>query len=381
MIEYELLKIIWWVLVGVLLIGFALTDGFDMGSMALMPFVGKTDNERRAAINTIAPHWDGNQVWFITAGGALFAAWPMVYSVAFSGMYWALLLVLFALFLRPVGFDYRSKLENTQWRNSWDWGLCIGGAVPALVFGVAFGNLFLGIPFSLDSTLRSEYSGSFFALLNPFALICGIVSLSMLCAHGGAWLMLRTDGALKQRSAKATQIMAAIFLVCFLVIGAWLYFGQVPGYSYAAAVDPNAALNPLAKEIVTNNNPGWMNNYSSYPITKVAPVLAILGAIIAFFTASKAKAGLSFAGTSLMIVGAILTAGFALFPFLLPSSVNPNSSLTMWDAVSSHRTLGVMTVAACIFVPIILIYTSWSYYKMWGVITNKHIESNSHSLY
>lgn len=182
-----------------------------MGSMALMPFVGKTDNERRAAINTIAPHWDGNQVWFITAGGALFAAWPMVYSVAFSGMYWALLLVLFALFLRPVGFDYRSKLENTQWRNSWDWGLCIGGAVPALVFGVAFGNLFLGIPFSLDSTLRSEYSGSFFALLNPFALICGIVSLSMLCAHGGAWLMLRTDGALKQRSAKATQIMAAIF--------------------------------------------------------------------------------------------------------------------------------------------------------------------------
>ncbi|MDC3810327.1 cytochrome d ubiquinol oxidase subunit II, partial [Acinetobacter baumannii] len=343
--------------------------------------VGKTDNERRAAINTIAPHWDGNQVWFITAGGALFAAWPMVYSVAFSGMYWALLLVLFALFLRPVGFDYRSKLENTQWRNSWDWGLCIGGAVPALVFGVAFGNLFLGIPFSLDSTLRSEYSGSFFALLNPFALICGIVSLSMLCAHGGAWLMLRTDGALKQRSAKATQIMAVIFLVCFLVIGAWLYFGQVPGYSYAAAVDPNAALNPLAKEVVTNNNPGWMNNYSSYPITKVAPVLAILGAIIAFFTASKAKAGLSFAGTSLMIVGAILTAGFALFPFLLPSSVNPNSSLTMWDAVSSHRTLGVMTVAACIFVPIILIYTSWSYYKMWGVITNKHIESNSHSLY
>ncbi|NUG52004.1 cytochrome d ubiquinol oxidase subunit II [Acinetobacter lactucae] len=381
MIEYELLKIIWWVLVGVLLIGFALTDGFDMGSMALMPFVGKTDSERRAAINTIAPHWDGNQVWFITAGGALFAAWPMVYSVAFSGMYWALLLVLFALFLRPVGFDYRSKLENSKWRNSWDWALCIGGAVPALVFGVAFGNLFLGIPFSLDSTLRSEYTGSFFALLNPFALVCGVVSLSMLCAHGGAWLTLRTDEALKQRSAKATQIMAIIFLICFLVIGAWLYFGQVSGYSYAVAIDPNAALNPLAKEVVTNSNPGWMNNYSIYPITKVAPVLAILGAIIAIFASSKAKAGLSFTGTSLMIVGTILTAGFALFPFLLPSSINPNSSLTMWDAVSSHLTLGVMTVAACIFVPLILIYTSWSYYKMWGVITNKHIESNSHSLY
>lgn len=157
--------------------------------------------------------------------------------------------------------------------------------------------------------------------------------------------------------------------------------GKCQGYSYAVAIDPNAALNPLAKEVVTNSNPGWMNNYSTYPITKVAPVLAILGAIIAIFASSKAKAGLSFTGTSLMIVGAILTAGFALFPFLLPSSINPNSSLTMWDAVSSHLTLGVMTVAACIFVPLILIYTSWSYYKMWGVITNKHIESNSHSLY
>ncbi|MCU4386946.1 cytochrome d ubiquinol oxidase subunit II [Acinetobacter haemolyticus] len=381
MIEYELLKIIWWVLVGVLLIGFALTDGFDMGAMALMPFVGKTDNERRAAINTIAPHWDGNQVWFITAGGALFAAWPMVYAVAFSGMYWALLLVLFALFLRPVGFDYRSKLENTQWRTSWDWGLCIGGAVPALVFGVAFGNLFLGVPFGLDETLRSQYTGSFFALLNPFALVCGIVSLSMLCAHGGSWLMLRTDGDLFHRSAKATQLMSAIFLACFLVAGAWLYFGGIEGYSYATAIDTNAALNPLAKEVVTNANHGWMNNYSTYPITVAAPVAAILGAILALISAGKQKAAITFTGTSLMIVGAILTAGFALFPFLLPSNIDPTSSLTMWDAVSSHKTLGVMTVAACIFVPLILIYTSWSYYKMWGVITSKHIEENSHSLY
>lgn len=381
MIEYELLKIIWWVLVGVLLIGFALTDGFDMGAMALMPFVGKTDNERRAAINTIAPHWDGNQVWFITAGGALFAAWPMVYAVAFSGMYWALLLVLFALFLRPVGFDYRSKLENTQWRTSWDWGLCIGGAVPALVFGVAFGNLFLGVPFGLDETLRSQYTGSFFALLNPFALVCGIVSLSMLCAHGGSWLMLRTDGDLFHRSAKATQLMSVIFLACFLVAGAWLYFGSIEGYSYATAIDTNAALNPLAKEVVTNANHGWMNNYSTYPITVAAPVAAILGAILALISAVKQKAAITFTGTSLMIVGAILTAGFALFPFLLPSNIDPTSSLTMWDAVSSHKTLGVMTVAACIFVPLILIYTSWSYYKMWGVITSKHIEENSHSLY
>ncbi len=381
MIEYELLKIIWWVLVGVLLIGFALTDGFDMGSMALMPFVGKNDDERRAAINTIAPHWDGNQVWFITAGGALFAAWPMVYATAFSGMYWALLLVLFALFLRPVGFDYRSKLENTKWRSSWDWGLCIGGAVPALVFGVAFGNMFLGVPFQLDETIRSTYTGSFFALLNPFALVCGLVSLSMLAAHGGAWLMLRTDGDLRARSAKATQIMGIVFLVCFLLAGAWLYFGNIQGYTLAQPFDTNAVANPLAKQVITDANPGWMNNYSIYPITMIAPIMAILGALIVIAAAGKAKAGLSFLGTSLAVTGAILTAGFSLFPFLMPSSTNPTVSLTMWDAVASKNSLTVMTVAACIFVPLILCYTTWCYYKMWGVVTNKHIQENSHSLY
>ncbi|CAM2930043.1 cytochrome d ubiquinol oxidase subunit II [Acinetobacter celticus] len=381
MIEYELLKIIWWVLVGVLLIGFALTDGFDMGSMALMPFVGKTDDERRAAINTIAPHWEGNQVWFVTAGGALFAAWPMVYATAFSGMYWALLLVLFALFLRPVGFDYRSKLQNTQWRTSWDWGLAIGGAVPALVFGVAFGNMFLGVPFTLDETVRSTYTGSFFALLNPFALVCGLVSLSMLCAHGGAWLMLRTDGALRQRSAKATQIMGIIFLVCFLGAGAWLYFGGIQGYTLVQPFNTNGVANPLAKQVLTNANPGWMNNYSTYPVTMLAPISAILGALLIILAATKNKAGLSFTGSTLAVTGSILTAGFALFPFLMPSSINPTVSLTMWDAVSSKNTLTVMTVVAGIFVPIIIAYTTWCYYKMWGVITNKHIQENSHTLY
>ena len=296
-------------------------------------------------------------------------------------MYWALLLVLFALFLRPVGFDYRSKLENTQWRNAWDWGLCVGGAVPALVFGVAFGNLFLGLPFSLDDTMRSTYSGSFFALLNPFALVFGVVSLSMLCAHGGAWLMLRTEGALRERASKATLLMAVVYLVAFLVAGAWLYFGQISGFSYAVAVDANAALNPLAKQVVTNANAGWMNNYSNYPITRFAPITAILGALLLMVAAAKNKATLSFLGSSLAIIGTILTAGFALFPFLLPSSLDAKSSLTMWDAVSSHTTLGVMTVAACIFVPIILSYTLWCYYKMWGVVSNQHIEKHSHSLY
>lgn len=379
MFDYETLKLVWWVLIGVLLIGFALTDGFDMGAMALMPFVGKTDNERRIAINTIAPHWDGNQVWFITAGGALFAAWPMVYAVAFSGLYWAMLLVLFALFCRPVGFDYRSKLENTRWRSAWDWALFVGGAVPALVFGVAFGNLFLGLPFQLDDMMRSSYHGSFFALLNPFALLCGVVSLSMLCAHGGAWLMMRTEGDLAARSRQATYLSALIFLIGFLLAGSWLALG-IKGMSLAGTFDAGAALNPLHKQVLADNV-GWLGNYSRYPLTLGAPVLGVLGALLAILASIGRRAGLAFTGSSLMIVGAICTAGFALFPFVFPSSLDAASSLTVWDAVSSQKTLGIMFVVACIFVPIILLYTLWSYVRMWGKLNDSSIEANPHGLY
>jgi cytochrome bd ubiquinol oxidase subunit II len=241
--------------------------------------------------------------------------------------------------------------------------------------------MFLGVPFTLDETVRSTYTGSFFALLNPFAIVCGLVSLSMLCAHGGAWLMLRTDGALRERSAKATKLMGIVYLVTFIAAGAWLYFGGIQGYTLVQPFDTNGVANPLAKEVITNANPGWMNNYSTYPITMIAPIMGILGGCIIVLAASKAKAGLSFLGSSLAVIGAILTAGFALFPFLMPSNLNPDVSLTMWDAVSSKNTLTVMTVAACIFVPLILCYTTWCYYKMWGVITNKHIQDNSHSLY
>ncbi|CDF83484.1 Cytochrome d ubiquinol oxidase subunit 2 [Pseudomonas knackmussii B13] len=377
--DYETLKIIWWVLIGVLLIGFALTDGFDMGAMALLPFVAKQDHERRVAINTIAPHWDGNQVWFITAGGALFAAWPMVYATAFSGLYWAMLLVLFALFCRPVGFDYRSKLEDPRWRNVWDWALFVGGFVPALVFGVAFGNLFQGLPFNLDDMMRPSYHGSFFALLNPFALLAGVVSLSMLCLHGGAWLMLRTDGELAERSASAARLCALVYLVAFIGAGAWVSFGM-HGYSLVSAVDGNAVLNPLHKEVALDNA-GWLANYHKQPLTMLAPALGILGGLIALGAASGRRGGLAFLGSALAIIGTICTAGFALFPFVFPSSENLAASLTLWDAVSSHKTLGIMFGVACVFVPIILCYTLWGYVRMWGRLSRKHIDANPHGLY
>lgn len=380
MFDYESLKLIWWVLVGVLLIGFALTDGFDLGAAALLPFVGCTDNERRVVINTIAPHWDGNQVWLITAGGALFAAWPLVYAASFSGFYWAMLLVLFALFVRPVGFDYRSKLENTRWRSSWDWGLFVGGVVPSLVFGVAFGNLLLGVPFQFDETLRVSYHGSFWQLLNPFGLVAGVVSLSMLMLHGATWLMMRTEGDIARRSQRAAQLTALVYLAAFIGAGAWLWLGNIQGFALATAIDTNAAINPLGKSVL-HNNAGWMANYASYPLIKLAPLVGILGGVLALVAATGKRGAWAFLGSSLAITGTLCTAGFAMFPFIMPSSLDLNSSLTLWDAVSSHKTLGIMFVAACIFVPLILVYTLWCYAKMWGKVTTGHIEQNSHGLY
>jgi len=380
MFDYESLKLIWWVLVGVLLIGFALTDGFDLGAAALMPFVGRTDNERRVVINTIAPHWDGNQVWLITAGGALFAAWPLVYAASFSGFYWAMLLVLFALFVRPVSFDYRSKLENTRWRQTWDWGLFVGGLVPSLVFGVAFGNLLLGVPFQFDADLRVTYYGSFWQLLNPFGLLAGVVSLSMLLLHGATWLMMRTEADVARRSRRAAQVTALVYLVAFIGAGAWLWLGNIQGQVLQGALDTGAALNPLGKQVAAGNA-GWMANYAQYPLTKLAPLLGILGAALALAAASGRKGGFAFLGSSLAIVGTLCTAGFALFPFIMPSSLDPASSLTVWDAVSSRMTLGIMVVVACIFVPIILAYTLWGYAKMWGTVTTAQIDSNRHGLY
>ncbi|EKE75487.1 cytochrome d terminal oxidase polypeptide subunit II [Gallaecimonas xiamenensis 3-C-1] len=373
--DYEVLKLIWWVLIGVLLIGFAITDGFDMGAGALMPFVGKTDTERRVAINALGPHWDGNQVWFITAGGAIFAAWPVVYAVAFSGFYWALLLVLFALFFRPVGFEYRSKVKDTRWRSAWDWGIFAGSAVPALVFGVAFGNLFLGVPFKLDNLMYSTYTGNFFQLLTPFALLCGVVSLSMLMMHGGNYLALRAEGPVAGRARIASAIAGLVMVVAFIAAGLCLQLG-VDGYVLDKIGDTNSALNILNKT-VSNKSGAWLANYDAFPLLWVAPVLGVVAGLMSVLLAWRGRPGWAFLFSSLACAGVIFTAGGSLFPFVMPSSLMPDHSLTMWDVVSSHKTLGIMFVVACIFVPIVLGYTLWCYYKLWGKVSAEHIEQNS----
>ncbi|MBV7299960.1 cytochrome d ubiquinol oxidase subunit II [Enterovibrio paralichthyis] len=378
MFDYEILRLIWWLLIGVLLIGFAVTDGFDMGVGALVPVIGKTDNERRVMINSIAPHWDGNQVWLITAGGALFAAWPLVYAVSFSGFYLAMILTLAALWFRPVGFDYRSKIEDPRWRNAWDWAIFIGGFVPPIIFGVAFGNLLQGVPFELSDILIPTYKGTFFGLLNPFALLCGLVSLFMIVTQGATWLQMKTTDALHVRARNVAQISAVLTAVCFALAGFWAQ--SIEGFVITSQIVTDAVSNPLNKEVVTLTG-ALFNNYEAYPVLWAAPLLAVVMPLLAALASRFERGGFAFLFSSLAIAGVILTAGFAMFPFVMPSSLVPSHSLTMWDATSSELTLNIMTGVAFVMVPIILGYTIWCYYKMFGRLDSKFIEENKNSLY
>ena len=378
MLDYEILRIIWWVLVIVLLIGFAVTDGFDMGVTALLPVAGKKEVEKRIMINSIAPHWDGNQVWLLTAGGAIFAAWPIVYSVAFSGFYIALFLVLAALFFRPIGFEYRAKIDNPTWRSVWDWGLFAGGFVPALVFGVAFGNLLQGVPFELNELSQATYTGSFFALLNPFALLCGVLSLAMLMTHGANWLQMKTTEELRDRARSVSQIGAIVTLITFVLAGAWLYFKE--GYVVTSVVDHFAPSSPMNKEVAVETS-AWFRNFNEMPILWIFPALAVVAALLNAAFSKANRCGFAFFFSALTMTGVIITAAVSMFPFVMPSSSHPEQSLLMWDATSSELTLTLMFFLALIFVTISLCYTIWSYTKMFGRLDANFIDENKHSLY
>lgn len=379
MIDYEVLRFIWWLLIGVLLIGFTVADGFDFGVGMLTRFMGRNDVERRIMINSIAPHWDGNQVWLITAGGALFAAWPMVYAAAFSGFYVAMILVLSSLFFRPVGFDYRSKIEDARWRNLWDWCISIASFVPPLVIGVAFGNLLQGVPFSVDEYLRLTYTGNFFQLLNPFGIVAGVISVTMFLTQGATYLQMRTNGEVLLRARVVSQVATLVMMVCFILAGVWVVYG-IDGYVVTSAIDHHAASDPLMKE-VTRQAGAWLVNFHKAPVLWVIPALGVVLPLLTVLMTRANKAAWAFIFSSLTVACVILTAGVAMFPFIMPSSIMMNASLTMWDATSSQLTLSVMTYVAIVFVPIILLYTAWCYWKMFGRITKEHIESNTHSLY
>ena len=373
--DYETLRVIWWGLLGVLLIGFALTDGFDLGAAALLPFVGKTDEERRQVINAVGPTWEGNQVWFILGGGAIFAAWPFVYAVSFSGFYLAMFLVLAALILRPVGFKYRSKKSDPAWRTRWDWALFTGGFVPALVFGVAVGNVLVGVPFRLDSDLRSFYEGSLLDLFNPFALLCGLLSVAMLVLHGAGWLSIKLEaGPVQDRARKYGQVAALLAIALFAIGGVWVAMGDL-GFAVQGVADPSGPSNPRMTQTVTDAG-AWVDNYGRYPWMILAPLLGLVGPVVALLAIRSRRDLMVFAGSSLATLGIISTVGLSMFPFILPSSIDPVSSLTAWNSSSSHLTLFIMLVVTVFLLPLVLLYTAWAYKVMFGRVTGEQVRTN-----
>ncbi|UZW60040.1 cytochrome d ubiquinol oxidase subunit II [Lysobacter enzymogenes] len=369
MIDYALLRELWWLLLGVLLIGFALTDGYDLGLGAILRLIGRDDVERRMALEAIEPNWEGNQVWFILGGGAVFAAWPLLYAASFSALYFAMFLLLVALILRPVGFAFRNRLPHARWRDAWDWALTIAGAVPSLVFGVAFGNLFLGVPFHFTEQLLPVFDGSFLGLFHPFALLAGVVSLAMLVMHGASYAAMRVEDPVGARARRIARIAAAATIAAFAGAGVWLR--SLPGTAIVGAWNTGAPSDPLAKQAIAVDG-GWLANYALQPWLIALPVLAFAALLAVALLRSRRW---SFIASGVAVACIILTAGASLFPFLMPSATDPAHGLTVWDASSSQRTLGIMLVAAAIFLPLILAYTAWAFRVMRGTITRAHVQA------
>ena len=374
-LDYETLRLIWWALMGVLLIGFTLTDGYDLGVAALMPFIGKTDEERRMVINAIAPHWEGHQVWFILGGGAIFAAWPFVYAVSFSGFYLAMFLVLAALILRPVSFKYRSKHADPAWRTRWDWALFIGGFVPALVFGVAVGNVLQGLPFRLDSDLRAFYEGTLLGLFSPFALMTGLLSVAMIVLHGAGFLATKIEeGPVLERARRIGTAAALVSFVLFALGGVWVATGQM-GFRIEGIVDSMGPSNP--RYVPALPAPGaWLDNYGQHPWMLLAPILGLAGPLVALVGIRGRSHLINLAGSSMATIGIIATVGLSMFPFILPSAIDPQSSLTAWNASSSHLTLWIMLLVTLIFLPIVLAYTAWAMRVMFGRVSIEQVRTN-----
>lgn len=381
MFDYEFLKLIWWVIIGFILVIYAATAGFDAGVTMYMPFL-KSETDRRVVLNTSAPTWDGNLTWLVFAGGGLFVVWPVVYSTAFSGMYAAILLILFSMFLRPPGYEYRNKIDNNAWRKMWDWALFISGIVPVFVFGVAIGNCFVGFPFHFDpNTYRAFYTGYFWQLLNPCGLLAGIVSVLMVLMHGSVYLQRRTEGSIRALARRVHFTTALILLVAFTSTGLLLMY-HIDGYQLISSA-ANPTLEPL-KNVVHQGIGLWVASFSMYPWKYLPPVLAYAAIIESLWAAYYGWYTTAFWASCFAVGGIVVTAGTALFPFLMPSSTNPNESITVWNAASSQYALNVMLYIGVILLIIILGYKIFAYNTIWGkksTLTSEDLEKNNHHFY
>ncbi|HMA32641.1 MAG TPA: cytochrome d ubiquinol oxidase subunit II [Casimicrobiaceae bacterium] len=373
---YLVLKVVWWALLGVLLMGLAVMVGMDMGVGTILRYVGRNDTERRVALNIVGPHWDGNQVWFILGGGAIFAAWPLIYATAFSGFYVVMLLLLWSMIVRPLGFEYRSKLPSARWRGAWDWTLLVSGFVPMLVFGAAVGNILQGVPFHFDWNLTSWYTGSFAALLNRFASLCDLLSVTMSVWMGATMVMGRSDGAIRERARRLASWSGIGALVLFTVGGVWV--SRMQGYHLVRGPDPALAQTPL-RQVVERAPGDWLANFRSQPILWLAPASAYAALLLGLAALRRGASLIAWWLGALAWIGIIGTVGAAMFPFMLPSSSEPSHSLTVWNASSSQHTLAWMLGFTIVFMPLILWYTSWAFWIMRGKVSAERIESDEHA--
>ncbi len=381
MIDYTVLKVLWWMILGSVLVVYACTAGFDAGITIIMPFL-KKETSRRLALNVSAPTWDGNLTWIVFAGGGLFVAWPVVYSTAFSGMYVAILCILFSFFLRPPGFEYRNKIDSAVWRRTWDIALLISGFLPVFIFGVATGNAFMGYPFHFDpSTFRSFYTGSFWQLLHPLPLMAGVTSVLMVLMHGAAYLQRRTEGELNALSRKLHIIFGVLLLIVFTVAGLYLFY-EVQGYRLISS-PAIPTLYPL-KNVVTQGSSFWISSYDQYPWKYYGPIIAYTGIVISMWASFERWVKLAFWSSCFAIAGIIGTSGFTLFPFIMPSSTNPNESITVWNATSSQYSLNIMLYVGVFLLLVILAYKIFAYNSIWGekpTLTEEDLREGKHMFY
>lgn len=334
------LNTLWFLLIAVLFIGFFFLEGFDYGVGILLPFVAKNDKERRVVINTIGPFWDGNEVWLITAGGAMFAAFPNWYATLFSGFYLALFLILFALIIRGVAFEFRSKDDNPMWRKTWDMAIFVGSLLPALLWGVAFANIVRGVPINESMV----YTGNLFTLLNPFAILGGLVTVTLFTLHGALFLSLKTDGIILER---VQSMLSRLWMPVVALVLAFVGFSVLE-------TDLFVGLNL---------------------VQGIALVTAVLALLVAGWMIAQGRVGMAFIGTGLTLAGTVAFLFGGLFPRVMPSSLGSQFDLTIYNAASSPYTLQIMSIVALIFVPIVLAYQGWSYWVFRHRVTvESHLE-------
>ncbi len=373
---YLILQITWWMLLGVLLIGLAVMVGMDMGVGTILRHVGRTDLERRVALNIIGPHWDGNQVWFVLGGGAIFAAFPLIYATAFSGFYVVMLILLWAMIVRPLGFEYRGHVDSPHWRSIWDWALFISGCVPMGVFGAAVGNILQGVPFHFSWNLTSFYTGSFLALLNPFAILCGLLSVALSVYMGATRLMSGAEGAIRERARQAATMAGVVALVLYAAGGVWLR--TIDGFALISSPAPGTPQTPL-QQTVAHVAGAWFTNFTAEPLLWLLPTLAFVAILLGLAALRTGRALLAWWLGALGWSGVIGSVGAAMFPFMLPSSSVPAHSLTLWNASSSSLTLAWMLGFTVVFIPLVVWYTSWAFYVMRGKVSEEQVAADEHA--